>query len=322
MVILVTQAPYETFVSGTSIEKHAEEPEPEKIGNMDDLMPEALWTKPTPADAPSVGALTEASSGPGHLGRMVYANNCPAGQHACTQFDTGVPVCIELMEPDQCPLNAINLFLIDLPNCLSRTTPMGSLCNAANTCDGDEFVKDELNNCQSTNYFDVDPGPGGEKINDTTWRIITNYNVVMVRPHGVVAENNFCANGQLPCTDSFGNKTCIEPVSATKCPCSDGNSSGCGALSKCDKTSIGELCEADLECYAPGINNCPGGYDVYRVLAPPPPVPQPAPPPKKKSFPGWAIALIVVLSLLVVVAAVLVYKYKIKAANGYQRMFL
>ena len=71
----------------------------------------------------------------------------------------------------------------------------------------------------------------------------------------------------------------FQPVSASSCPCSPNDFTGCD-LPECVTGMVaGQMCEAD-NILPDGtadynIDNCPGGYDVW-VYCPPP---TPAPPP-------------------------------------------
>ena len=93
---------------------------------------------------------------------------------------------------------------------------------------------------------------------------------------------NICAAGQLPC-----RSYCLQALTSSQCP-SSMNNIHCehGSL------SIGSYCEGDGECGTDtNLNNCFGGYDVYRVVAalaalPPPPPASPSPPPPPPSPPA------------------------------------
>ena len=78
---------------------------------------------------------------------------------------------------------------------------------------------------------------------------------------------------------------CLEPVSRRECPANSN-------LPNCRSVGIGQLCDADGECGTyNSLNNCPGSYDAYRVLAAPPapplppPSPVPSPPPPSPPLP-------------------------------------
>ena len=59
----------------------------------------------------------------------------------------------------------------------------------------------------------------------------------------------------------------FEPVSASECPCTNSDPSGCNLPECSSDTDLNALCEADqvLPDTNPNydVNNCPGGYDVF-----------------------------------------------------------
>ena len=61
-------------------------------------------------------------------------------------------------------------------------------------------------------------------------------------------------------TDWSSCGTCSEPVDPEDCPAD-------GDLANCDVVACGELCEGDGECGTDGgLDNCGGGFDIYRKI--------------------------------------------------------
>ena len=146
-----------------------------------------------------------------------------------------------------CPTNMSNT---KAPNCALRTLQPGQYCEGDSECGTDS----NLNNCNA--MYDV-------------------YKIVATPPKKGSSKSmcsagkscGRCLHASPKCTGTSCPKTCPQNMLSPSAP-------------PCSSPTVkpGMFCEGDGECgTTSSLNNCPGGYDVYKRMA----NPKPPPPPTK-----------------------------------------